>query len=131
MFTADDWPRRSALGAMAASSLALFGLSRSGDVGAAKKKKKKLKKPNPPAKLTLVPGPIVDFAIPTGGTNYEAESLCPTGAFGVTRNLILEIIRSANPTVEEQCWVILDGPTDPVGWITVVKCEGGRLPMAL
>lgn len=127
MFTADEWPRRGALGTLVASGLALIGLSKGTELRAAKKKKKK-GKPNPPAKLALVPGTLVDFAIPTGGTNWEAASTCPTGTIGVTRDLQLNILRPTPAQAADTCWVLLDGPTDPVGWLAIVKCEGGATP---
>jgi hypothetical protein len=111
MFMADDWPRRSALGTLLASGLALIGLSQGGDVSAAKKKKKK-KKPNPPAKLTLLITGEAEFNVGAGEAN-QAAATCPPGSFVVSG-----IYTMTNPN----CAPVIVGFTLGNGWELAVEC---------
>jgi hypothetical protein len=131
VLTGSDTPRRTAVCSLVASGLALVGLHQSIRPAAAKKKKKKKHNnpPNPPGppavrNLKLVNGTNANFLQSAPG-QWTASSTCPKGAIPTSREISLNIL---NVGAGNFCWQFLDSPSNPVGWLTVVKCVGTAVP---
>jgi hypothetical protein len=139
MLTANDTSRRHALSSLAASALALIGLSAAGDASAAKKAhsaaKKKKAKQGPPGlqgpqgpqgppgtgtgTLTIERGSEFNFEVNANGAPPSVAATSQCFGNGVAVSGMITMANNAGCTVTNSQQV-----TSPNGWTMTVTCVG-------
>jgi hypothetical protein len=120
MFTTDERPRRTALGTLAATGLALFGLSKSAAVGANKKRNRnrnRNRKQAAPRPLTLLLSDEAEFDVAAGEENFGA-AMCPDGSLVVSGQVSI-----TNPLCTP---VLLGFNGNATAWQLTLKCPPGE-----